>query len=492
MYQEFYGLTEKPFSLTPNPQFLFYSRQYREAEDQLLYGINNREGFMLVTGQPGTGKTTLCRDLIEKLDRTKYQSALIFNPFLNGEEMLSALLTEFGVTPPAGANRKELLDRLNAFLLEQLALGRSCVAIFDEAQHLSTEFLEQIRVLSNLETHQEKLIQIILVGQPELLENILSPRMAQLDQRVSIRCTLSDLDELETDRYIHHRLNVAGSKGQIRFNKRAVAEIFRASRGVPRRVNLISDRSLLAAFAEQSRDVQPAHVRKAVQSLRGEDAADAVPTNRRSSAWRWAAIAASVVLVASVTAAVAFWPQRSGPGDEALYWSATMNSAPAAAEHDLLDLVRRYPASRRLDEALLRLAQLQMGRGDRPAALATLAQLASHQPTGPWHDRAIVWSGLVRLDGADTATACQNVQPLDTGSSDPLATQQGAELLALCSARARADSASAAQAGAPRTADSTAQSADSAHRAVVKPDSAHRTPARADSSSHATGAGGRA
>src|SRR6185503_3927585 len=218
----------------------------------------------------------------------------------------------------------------------------------------------------------------------------------------------------------------------------------------------------------------------------------AVPTNRRSSAWRWAAIAASVVLVASVTAAVAFWPQRSGPGDEALYWSATMNSAPAAAEHDLLDLVRRYPASRRLDEALLRLAQLQMGRGDRPAALATLAQLASHQPTGPWHDRAIVWSGLVRLDGADTATACQNVQPLDTGSSDPLATQQGAELLALCSARARADSASAAQAGAPRTADSTAQSADSAHRAVVKPDSAHRTPARADSSSHATGAGGRA
>lgn len=489
MYQEFYGLTEKPFSLTPNPQFLFYSRQYREAEDQLLYGINNREGFMLVTGQPGTGKTTLCRDLIEKLDRKKYQSALIFNPFLNGEEMLAALLTEFGVTPPAGANRKELLDRLNAFLLAQLAMGRSCVAIFDEAQHLSTEFLEQIRVLSNLETHQEKLIQIILVGQPELLENILSPRMAQLDQRVSIRCTLSDLDQQETDRYIHHRLNVAGSKGEIRFNKRAVAEIFRASRGVPRRVNLICDRALLAAFAEQSRDVQPAHVRKAVQSLRGEDAGDAPAPTRRRTAWAWGAGVAGILLVVAVTAALAFWPQHTEAGDEALYWSATMSSAPAAAERDLVDLVRRYPTSRRIDDALLRLAQLQMGRGDRPAALATLAQLASHQPSGPWHDRAVVWSGLVRLDGADTVTACQNVQPLGATPADPLATQQGAELLALCAARARADSATAAQAGVPL--DSTAHRADSSS-AAVRPDSAHRARVRADSTAHAPGAGGRA
>jgi len=490
MYQEFYGLTEKPFSLTPNPQYLFYSRQYREAEDQLLYGINNREGFMLVTGQPGTGKTTLCRDLIEKLDRKKYQSALIFNPFLNGEEMLAALLTEFGVTPLQGANRKELLDRLNAFLLAQLAMGRSCVAIFDEAQHLSTEFLEQIRVLSNLETHQEKLIQIILVGQPELLENILSPRMAQLDQRVSIRCTLSDLDQQETDRYIQHRLNVAGSKGQVRFSKRAVAEIYRVSRGVPRRINLICDRSLLAAFAAQSRDVQPAHVRKAVQSLRGEDATDTVAPRGRSSAWRWVAVAASVVLVASVTAAVAFWPVRAQSGDEALYWSATMNAAPAAAEHDLLDLVRRYPASRRLDDALLRLAQLEMGRGDRPAALTTLAQLAAHQPSGAWHDRALVWSGLVRLDAADTTGGCTTVQPLGVAPADPLAAQQGAELLALCAARVRADSAGTSAPGVAASADTSVQHSDTAHRVRVRPDSVHAAPPRADSVAHAAGAGG--
>src|SRR3954454_20567828 len=129
MYEQFYGLTDKPFSLTPNPRFVYYSKQYREAESQLLYGISNREGFMLVTGQPGTGKTTLCRDLLEKLDRKKVQSALVFNPFLNAHEMLGALLTEFGVTVPPQASRKELLDRLNQFLLAQIVLGKSCVAI---------------------------------------------------------------------------------------------------------------------------------------------------------------------------------------------------------------------------------------------------------------------------------------------------------------------------------------------------------------------------
>lgn len=457
MYEQFYGLTDKPFSLTPNPRFVYYSKQYREAETQLLYGIGNREGFMLLTGQPGTGKTTLCRDLIEKLDRDKTQSALIFNPFLSGVEMLAALLTEFGIIVPPGANRKDLLDRLNQFLLAQLALGRSCVAIFDEAQHLSPEFLEQIRVLSNLETDQEKLIQIILAGQPELLQKIRTPQMAQLDQRVSIRCALADLDEEETDRYIHHRLNVAGARGQIRFAPKAVAEIYHASHGVPRLINLVADRALLAGYAAQTRDIQPEHVRKAVAALRGEDAEveanvssrasqrsrpKSAPAQQERKAARralWFAAAAVILGVAAIaTAAVAFWPRATHrPADEELYWQATMATSSADAERDLNSLIATYPSSRRYDDALLRLAQLEISRGDRAGAVGHLNQLARHTANGLTRTRAGVLASLAQLDGGDTTTACNN-RPTAVDSADavnPLVARDLETLNSLCTAR---------------------------------------------------------
>src|SRR5687768_16819493 len=275
MYESFYGLSEKPFALTPNPRFVFQSEQYRTAEQALLYGIAQKEGFMLVTGSPGTGKTTLCRDLLEKLDTEKHRVALIFNPFFNGVEMLQALHSEFGLGDAGSTSRKELLDRLNAYLLQQLANGRTCIAIFDEAQHLSTEFLEQIRVLSNLETIQEKLIQIVLVGQPELLDLIRTPQMAQLDQRVSVRCTLTHLSLDETGRYIYHRLNVAGAKGSVRFDDAGIRLIHGATSGVPRLINLTCDRALLAGYSEQSKNITLLHVKQAVASLRGEEGIDA-------------------------------------------------------------------------------------------------------------------------------------------------------------------------------------------------------------------------
>ena len=470
MYEQFYGLTDKPFSLTPNPRFVYYSKQYREAESQLLYGISNREGFMLLTGQPGTGKTTLCRDLLEKLDREKSQSALIFNPFLSGVEMLAALLTEFGIIVPPGATRKDLLDRLNQFLLAQLALGRSCVAIFDEAQHLSPEFLEQIRVLSNLETDQEKLIQIILAGQPELLDKIRTPLMAQLDQRVSIRCALADLDEEETDRYIHHRLNVAGARGQIRFAPKAVAEIYHASHGVPRLINLVADRALLAGYAAQTRDIQPEHVRKAVAALRGEDSeVDAnvssaaprgggrtvgPPETDRKAARRavWFAVAAGILAVAAIaSAAVAFWPRGTRrPADEELYWRATMSTSTADAERDLNSLVATYPSSKRVDDALLRLAQLELSRGDRTDAVSHLTQLSQHATTSLARTRATLLATVARLDGGDTSGACAN-RPTAVDSADaanPLIARDLQSVTALCSAR---DSVLAAAAAAPTT-----------------------------------------
>lgn len=442
MYEQFYGLTDRPFSLTPNPRFVFYSRQYREAEGQLRYGINNREGFMLVTGQPGTGKTTLCRDLIEKLDHAKSQSALIFNPFLSGIEMLAALLTEFGVNVPLNSTRKDLLDRLNQFLLAQLALGKSCVAIFDEAQHLSSDFLEQIRVLSNLETDQEKLIQIVLVGQPELLDKIRVPQMAQLDQRVSIRCMLTDLDAEETDRYIHHRLNVAGARGQIRFSPKAVAEIYRASHGVPRLINLICDRSLLAGYAAQTRDIGPEHVRKAVAALCGEDAEVSANVSVKQRGWGRRAVAiAAVVVLAAATVGVALWPRQTAKTpDDALYWRATTEATATDAERDLRALVTTFPTSTHLDDALLRLAQLELSRGDRGSAVQHLTQLGRHAPAGINRTRATVLTAIAQLDNGDTTAACRLVTP-DLGAATAADTTLGRQLETvskLCAAQAAA------------------------------------------------------
>ena len=280
MYEAFYGLQERPFSLTPNPRYVFYSDRYRTALEEVTYGIDRKEGFMLLSGLPGTGKTTLSRDLLEKLDPDRHCSALIFNPFLNGSEMLQSLLTEFGIEYPRHAPKNELLKRLNTFILDQLNLGKTCVAIFDEAQHLSSEFLEQIRVLSNLETADEKLIQIVLVGQPELLQRLKMPGMAQLSQRVSVRSALTHMDSEETRRYIYHRLNVAGAKGSLEFTKPAIELIYKASQGIPRRINAICDQSLLAGFVAQTQKIGVPEVKHAVASLRGDEA-DPTPQRRQ-------------------------------------------------------------------------------------------------------------------------------------------------------------------------------------------------------------------
>ena len=423
MYESFFGLHDKPFALTPNPKFVFYSQQYREAEGQLLYGIDNREGFMLVTGQPGTGKTTLCRDLIEKFDKSRIHSALLFNPFLNANEMLAALLGEFGISAVQHASRKELLDRLNQFLLAQLVLGKSCVVIFDEAQHLSTEFLEQIRVLSNLETAQEKLLQIILVGQPELLDKIRTPGMAQLDQRVSIRCRLTDLDEQETDRYIHHRMNIAGARGQVRFQPKAIAEIYQASSGIPRLINLVSDRSLLAAYTEQSHTITASQVRKAVQALHGEEPeiargprAPAAMAPKKRSYVRPGILAALVLVLATVVTS-AVWPRKTTVEQaEALYWRGAMPQSSEDGERAFRELVTRFPTSPRVPTALLGLAGMEMSRGNRVGALALYQRVIDQFPTDSARPRAFVLAAVVQLDSGDTVAACKSLASTDSTS----------------------------------------------------------------------------
>ena len=424
MYEAFFGLTEKPFALTPNPKFVFHSDQYRAAEEALLYGVAQREGFMLLTGAPGTGKTTLCRDLLERLDASRYKVALLFNPFLNGVEMLQAVLSEFGLGDIKTTSRKELLDRLNAYLLEQLAAGRTCIAIFDEAQHLSTEFLEQIRVLSNLETDREKLIQIILVGQPELLDLVRTPQMAQLDQRVSVRCTLTHLNREETARYIDHRLNVAGAKGRVRVQEPGVRLLHAATGGVPRLINLTADRALLAAYTEQARNVEESHVRQAVASLRGEEGMDSssvtapkllsIPARRSSWLIGGAATVTTLVLLFAL-----WWWQVDG-GAEMLAWQGALARSAHDAEQAYVRIARQHRGSRQREYALLRLSQIEIARGNAREALRWLDQLHREYPAGADNAERQYWTARALLAGGDTLRACAVTNRVDAASSSAL------------------------------------------------------------------------
>jgi len=300
MYLEFFGLREKPFGLTPDPKFLFFSEKHREALDHLLYGIHQKEGFVLISGDTGTGKTTLCRALLERLDPREVSTSLILNPLLNGE-LLKAILEDFGL-PSAGTTKKELLDMLNRFLLKTLAAGRTAVLIIDEAQHLSTACLEQVRLLSNLETHKEKLIQIILVGSEELPAKLESFELRHLQQRISLRYHLRPLDRRETRSYLQHRLNMARAAGSTSFDTGAHREIYRFSKGVPRLINIIAERSLLAAYVAESRKIRHAHVVEGRQSLNGRfpRSRPRQPLLRLVHSWREASIALSVLVTASV------------------------------------------------------------------------------------------------------------------------------------------------------------------------------------------------
>lgn len=273
MYQEFYGLREKPFALTPDPQFLFLSESHRTAIDSLFYGIYQREGFIVITGNIGTGKTTICRAILEKLDKN-VKTAVIFNSFLTEEELLESILLDFGF-PSKGRSRKERIDALNKLLIHLLSQGKNAVLIIDEAQNLSIPVLEQIRMLSNLETEKEKMLQIILFGQLELDQKLQSPELKQLNQRIVIRHHLLPLTRTEMESYIYQRLMVAGAQGSITLSKSALNEIYKFSKGTPRLINLLCDRSLLGGFVDQTFHIDKGIVKKARKDLWGEESVPA-------------------------------------------------------------------------------------------------------------------------------------------------------------------------------------------------------------------------
>lgn len=267
MYTKYYGFNEKPFTLTPNPRFIFLSSNHKEAFAHLLYGINNHYGFIELIGEVGTGKTTILRTLLNQLNDENYRSALIFNPCLTGVELLRSINHEFGLNS-GSKYANELLAELNSFLLAENARGNTVVLVIDEAQNLSPGILEQLRLISNLETEDDKLIQIVLAGQPELSALLRMPQLRQLNQRIAVRYRLRSMSVNETRSYIHHRMTVGGETGGVTFSRTALKLIHLYSHGLPRLINNICDRALLIGYGDERRHISAGIVYKASRELR--------------------------------------------------------------------------------------------------------------------------------------------------------------------------------------------------------------------------------
>jgi general secretion pathway protein A len=267
VYLEYYALKHAPFDITPNPRYLFHSTKHREAFNHLLYGIRERKGFVQLTGEVGAGKTTLCRALLEQLD-SRYSTALIMNPVMSGDELMKAIATEFGLEVK-GKDRLETIAAISDFLLKQTHAGRESVLIIDEAQNLTEDLLEQVRLISNIETDDRKLVQIVLMGQPELRDRLDSPRLKQLRQRITVRYHLRPLTRTEVGQYIQHRLALSGSNGAPTFTFGGIWRVFRYSQGIPRLVNAVCDKALLAGFVERSYKINHRMVGRAIRELEG-------------------------------------------------------------------------------------------------------------------------------------------------------------------------------------------------------------------------------
>ncbi len=270
MYAAHFGLRENPFNLNPDPRFFYLSPQHQEALNCLIYGINEKKGFMVITGGIGNGKTTLCRTLLARLDGA-VESALIFNSSLSDLELLQTINQEFGVAMKRGRQtKKRCLDALNEFLLKNFVAGKQALLLIDEAQNLSHNALEQIRMLSNLETDREKLLQIILMGQPELQGLLSLPSLRQLNERITVRYDLKPLDRTNVRVYVEYRLAMAGGTDKVKFSSGAYDLIFKWAAGNPRRINALCDRALLIAYAEDAAAIDGKIVKKAVKDIGGD------------------------------------------------------------------------------------------------------------------------------------------------------------------------------------------------------------------------------
>lgn len=385
MYTQFFNLTQSPFSIAPDPRYLYMSERHREALAHLLYGVGSGGGFVLLTGEIGAGKTTVCRCFMEQVPK-HCKLAYIFNPKLSVEELLSSICDEFGIAQDGPASVKTHVDAINGYLLASHAQACNNVLIIDEAQNLSGEVLEQLRLLTNLETSERKLLQIILIGQPELRTMLARPELEQLAQRVIARYHLGALAQREVGNYIAHRLAVAGGGAQTPFPQRLLAQIHRISKGVPRRINLLCDRALLGAYVENKHQVTRNILRQA-----GAEVFDHA-ASRPGARWPRALLG---VVAGALIGGAAFWfaaPMlvRGAPGPAPI-------AATAIAQHsthgsaDLRALAALWgatlPAGEPCQQAIKQDLRCHLGKGglaelrllDRPALLTGRADSTSSE-----------------------------------------------------------------------------------------------------------------
>lgn len=405
MYARFFGLRQQPFSIAPDPRYLFMSERHREALAHLLYGVKGGGGFVLLTGEIGAGKTTVCRCFLEQIPK-RCNVAYIFNPKQTVEELLRSVCDEFRIPHRAeGATVKDYVDALNGFLLQTHAVGQTNVLIIDEAQNLSADVLEQLRLLTNLETSERKLLQIVLIGQPELRTMLARPELEQLAQRVIARFHLEALSLKETVHYIRHRLAVAGLSRPLPFEREALRRVHQLSRGVPRRINLLCDRALLGAYASNKPVIDVEIVEKAAREVFDGALPGEAPPASKASAWQRPAIAAGALaaLGLALWAGVAFERRNAAtlPATAAVAASAAAAASASAVAQAASEAASAAPAA----------AASAASAAPTPPVLVDAKKLLA----AGWHSEAEGWRALgahwdEKLDDGEPCAAAARAQ----------------------------------------------------------------------------------